>query len=345
MKKVASGKGKKTNNLSHPFVTEIILRIAPQIGAEVLVEPEYGYVGCVIFRNGRKVLFRGTNLNINPLGSSEIARDKGYADFFLKHFGYKTPTNQTFFSEKLNAHLKIKRTIDDGFEYAKKLGFPVIVKPNNLSQGTLVVKVYNKREFYSAAKKIFRRTSVLLVQKFYEGSDYRIVVLNDEVLSAYQRIPLHIVGDGKSTVEGLLRRKQKDFNKTGRDTILDTDDFRIKQNLKRLNYTFLSVPKRGEKIYLLDNANLSTGGDAVDVTEHVHPRFRDLAVKITKDMGLRICGVDIIVGGDISEAPDNYVIVEINSAPGLDNYAAIGEKQRGIVDELYLKVLKALERS
>ena len=63
-----------------------------------------------------------------------------------------------------------------------------------------------------------------------------------------------------------------------------------------------------------------------------------------KDMGLRICGVDIIIGGDISEAHDDYVVIEINSAPGLDNYAAIGEKQRAIVDELYLKVLKALER-
>jgi glutathione synthase/RimK-type ligase-like ATP-grasp enzyme len=125
------------------FVSEIIHRMAPKIGAEVLLEPEYGFVGLITFRNGRKVLFRDRNFNINPQGSSEIAKDKGYADFFLKHYGYRTTEGQTFFSEALNQRVEVKRTIDDGYAYARAMGFPVILKPNNLSQGTLVVKVHN----------------------------------------------------------------------------------------------------------------------------------------------------------------------------------------------------------
>jgi len=325
------------------FVAEIICRVAPRIGAHVLMEPEYGFVGLVIFKNGRRVLFRDRNFNINPLASSEIAKDKGYADFFLKHYGYHTSEGQTFFSEERNRRIEIKRTIDDGFDYAESLGFPVILKPNNLSQGTLVTKVYNKREYYRAARKILRKTPVMLVQRFYGGHDYRIVVLDDEVISAYQRIPLFVVGDGKSSIRKLAAGKQRHYQKIGRDTEIDLDDFRIGQKLKRQRLHLDSVPDRGAKVYLLDNANLSTGGDAVDVTQAIHPDFKCLAVNITKDMGLRMCGVDIITAADISLPMSDYVIIEINSAPGLDNYASMGAEQQDRVDELYLKVLKALE--
>lgn len=325
-----------------PFVTEILKKIAPLIGAELLIEPEYGFVGQVRFQNGKKMLFRGGNFNVNRLGSVEIARDKGYAGFFLQTFGYKTPEGQTFFSEKLCRNLVLKRDIDDGFAYAQQLGFPVILKPNNRSQGMLVTKVYNKRDYYQVARQIFKKSSVLIVQRFYGGRDYRVVVLDDEIISAYERIPLLVVGDGQSSIKELLEQKQQLFIETGRDTVIDVDDFRIKSKLRRQKSSFETVPQKGETVYLLDNANLSTGGDALDVTKTIHPDFYDLAVRITKDMGLRLCGVDIITN-DISLPLKDYVVIEINGAPGLDNYATMGQDQVRVVEGLYLKVLKALE--
>lgn len=331
------------STIKKAFVSEIICRVAPKIGAKVLMEPQYGFVGQITFKSGKKVLFRDRNFNINPLASSEIARDKGYADFFLNLYGYKTIEGQTFFSDERNKRIKIKRTIHDGFSYAKTLGLPVILKPNNLSQGTLVTKVHNKQEYYAVAKSIFEKTPVMLVQKYQTGLDYRIVVLDKEVISAYQRIPLFVIGNGRSNVMSLLREKQKTFARDGRDTQIELDDFRIVEKLKRQRLGLKSVIAKGQQVYLLDNANLSTGGDAVDVTEKIHPDFKRLAVRITKDMGLRMCGVDIITSDDIGSPMKDYVIIEINSAPGLDNYASIGPAQQARVDNLYLKVLKALE--
>lgn len=92
------------------------------------------------------------------------------------------------------------------------------------------------------------------------------------------------------------------------------DDPRILRNLRRRGLTLKSVPERGVCVYLLDNANLSTGGDSVEVME-VHPHFRDLAVRLTADMGLRLCGVDLMVEGDIAAVPDRYWVLEINAAP------------------------------
>jgi D-alanine-D-alanine ligase-like ATP-grasp enzyme len=333
----------KLQHYKQSFVAQIIRKISPRIGARALIEPEYGFVGMVQFKNGKRILFRDRNFNINPQGSSEIARDKAYATFFLKYFQYSVPEGKTFFSKKMNAGVKIKRTIDDGYRYAQHIGFPVIVKPNNLSQGTLVTKVHNKTEYYSIARKIFKKVGVMIVERFYSGNDYRIVVLDNEVISAYQRIPLFVIGDGKLSIGALLAKKQKKFNKIDRDTVIDLTDYRIRMKLKHEGYTLNSILSAGIKLFLLDNANLSTGGEAVDVTEKLHSDFRKLAVRVTKDMGLRMCGVDIITSGDINKPLTNYTIIEINSAPGLDNYASIGRKQKEKVYELYLKVLKALE--
>lgn len=95
---------------------------------------------------------------------------------------------------------------------------------------------------------------------------------------------------------------------------------------------------------MLDNANLSTGGDSIDITKSVHPAFRKIAVQLTKDMGLRLCGVDIIVKGDIKKSPGTYWVIEINAAPGLDHYAKGGMAQEKIVEDMYLEVLKSMDK-
>jgi D-alanine-D-alanine ligase-like ATP-grasp enzyme len=257
--------------------------------------------------------------------------------------GYSTIPGETFFSREHCRKIGSKKDIDAAYRYAVKLGFPVMVKPNSGSQGVGVAKVYTRRDFYRAMRFIFARDRVALVQVPVLGKEYRIVVLDEKVISAYQRIPLNIVGDGRSTVRQLLAKKQKQFVSTERDTIIRAEDDRIAENLVRAGFTMRSVLPVGQQVYLLDNANLSTGGDAVDVTKAIHPDFKKIAVNLTKDMGLRICGVDIMVSGDIAERASKYWILEINAAPGLDHYVKTGTAQRKIVEDMYREVLKALE--
>lgn len=325
-----------------PFITSIIKKVAEKIGAVVLVDPECTFVGLITFKNGNKTFFRSSRFSINSSGSVAIAKDKGVSSFFLNKFGYKVTEGQTFFSEELCEELANTRNIDTGLYYAKELGFPVILKPINLSKGIFVTKVHNKQEYYQAAKKILQKTSVFIVERFYSGNDYRIVVLDDEVISAYQRIPLFIMGDGQSNVLELMQEKQETFIKNGRKEIIDFEDYRIKKNLRRRKLNFNTVIPKNNIVYLLDNANLSTGGEAVDFTENIHPDFQKLAISIAKDMELRLAGVDILTS-DITSPIVDYTIIEINGAPSLTHYASFGEVQTKRVENLYLKVLKALE--
>jgi D-alanine-D-alanine ligase-like ATP-grasp enzyme len=323
----------------------MLRKIAPQIGASVLIEPEYGIVGQITFKSGNKSYFRYNTLDLNPVGSSDVSKDKDYANFFMKKMGYVTvPGSKAFYSESwAKAVGQPKRTIDAAYAHALKLGFPVVVKPNSGSQGVNVALVHTKKDFYQAMRRIFRSDRIALVQQKVSGKDYRIVVLDDQIVSAYERIPLHIEGNGRSTILSLLKTKQKRFREELRDTQIAFDDTRIINKLKRQGLTLESIPKKGEHLFLLDNANLSAGGSSIDVTHAIHPEFAALAINLTRDMGLRLCGVDLMIEGSIEEKPERYHILEINAAPGLDHYVTIGSAQEKIVEDLYLQVLKHLE--
>lgn len=324
-----------------PFLGPMLQKLAPRIGAKVIMEPEWGVVGQIIFKNGNIKYFRDGRIDLNTLGSSEIAVDKDYSTFFMKNLGYNTIPGKAFYSNKWSKAIGAKhRNIDAGFEYAESLGFPVIIKPNSGTQGSHVALVHNKKEFYRGMKAIFKYDRIALVQSLVVGTDYRIVVLDTNIISAYKRIPLSVIGDGHSTIRQLLKEKQRQFIIKGRDTRIKMNDPRIIDKLLHQDLTLHSKPKLDEQIFLLDNANLSTGGESVDVTENIHPSVKKLAVKLTRDMGLRLCGVDIMIEGEIEDKLKNYWIIEINAAPGLDHYVTSGPKQEKIVEKLYLEVLK-----
>lgn len=193
-----------------------------------------------------------------------------------------------------------------------------------------------------AVRSFEDRERVFLVQRVIPGSDYRIVVLDKEVISAYERRPLSITGDGRSTINGLLRKKQAEFIAAKRDTIIPADDFRINNTLKRSGLTRSSRLKSGQQIALMPNANLSTGGEAIDITSALHAEWASLCVCIARDMNLRFAGIDVLSEQSLDEPPQKYVVLEVNSAPGLDNYASLGKQQKERVKAMYQEVIMAM---
>jgi D-alanine-D-alanine ligase-like ATP-grasp enzyme len=325
-------------------LAKMLQRLAPRVGARVVLEPEWKIAGQIVYKNGIHRYFRYNTLDLNPVGASDIAKDKDYANFFMRKMEYPTIQGKTFFSDEWCEAIGSKRGTDAAYRFAKKLGFPIIVKPNSGTQGIDVALVHDKVEFYRAIRQIFKHDRVALVQRVVRGKDYRVVVLDKQIISAYERVPLNVVGDGRSTIRQLLAKKSRAFIASSRDTRIKLSDPRIQSKLRHQELTLRSVPDRGERVFLLDNANLSSGGDAVDVTKEIHPAYKKLAIKLTEDMGLRLCGVDLMIKGTIAEKPKKYWILEINAAPGLDHYVKGGKAQQKIVENLYLKVLKSLAR-
>jgi len=326
-------------------VARLIERIAPWLNATTYIEPVYKRFGIVVFPNGRRLFFKDRQININTASSVSVTTNKFETSNFLSHFGYNVPIGRTFSYHSYD--VRHNHSVEDGIAFAKELGFPVILKPNNKSQGVLVCKVSDEKEFREIAAKILKnRNDVLLVEKFYSGySDYRIVVLGSRVISAYQRIPLTVTGNGWQNIWELLKGKQTYYEAIGRGSKeIDINDFRIKMHLRENDMDFNYIPSENEQVTLLDNANLSSGGTTQELTEKIAKEYCQLAVSVAHDMNLKLCGIDILAH-DITAWSEDYVILEVNSAPGLDNYAYTGEKQKKYVDALYLQVLKYFETS
>lgn len=328
---------------------KVLAKFAKKKGIKFIIEPEWGITAQMVFPNGLVRSMQGYLFDLNGVASTGISTDKQHAKFFMKKMGYPVAEGQTFFENKWAKEMQSNRTISYARKYAKDLGYPVIVKPNNRSQGFGVCLVWNERELVSALLDIFKEEKVAIVERYMPGKDYRVVVLDGKVISAYERVPLSVVGDGKNSILALLKKKQNSTSFRRRGIKVNFKDNRIKMKLKRQGLTFRSIPRHGKQILLLDNSNLSSGGEAVDATNIIHPGFLKIALDLTKNMGLRFCGIDIMLTkGDISGNPDDkkecrYYIIETNASPGLiTHYLKDPIEQKKLSDIMDLEILKAL---
>lgn len=337
----------------YPYVTRMLLdlhrRGALPAVASVTVEPEYGYATRIEYSSGAVRTTFGNDLGINPAAACDLAKDKAYAKFFFRRDGIACPPGAAFlmpwWAQRIRDGLASKdfthlRLAADAPDFAEsELGLPVYVKPVDGSKGSGVFRCHTADEVRAALDEYAaRRARVVLVEAAVDLPDYRLVVLRDQLISAYRRIPLTVVGDGRATILELAVALQEHFTQIGRDSILDLGDRRIDRSLARRNLSRDTVPADGERVRLHDISNLSTGGTAEDVTAVVAPRWQALARDVAGSFGLVFAGLDLACS-DIRCDDADYSVLEINAAPGLDHYAAVGARQLQIVRELYAKVL------
>lgn len=245
----------------------------------------------------------------------------------------------------MNAKLPIehRRDTSDALSYAELTGFPVFVKPNDFSEGIGVTRVCCVEEMEAALCDIFRITQVLLVEKGCPGRDHRVVVLNGRMAIAYERLALSVFGDGCRSISQLIREK---LCQPGMEMLagrVSEQDPRIFRTLQQQGVTPATCPAPGREVRLLDCANLSTGGRAVDMSHRIHPSFEEIAVTTAALTGLALAGVDILCE-DISlpVSEQAWYVLEVNASPGLYGYASLGEEQMERVKALYRQVMVML---
>ena len=216
------------------------------------------------------------------------------------------------------------------------LGEEIVVKPNSTNFGQGVVILGQNRtldDFKKAVVNAFTLDDTVLIESFFRGKEYRFLVIGDEVVAVVHRVPANVVGDGIHSIEELIEIKnQNPLRGTGYVTPLEKirlgaieKDFLGKQDL-----TAKSIPVENQVVYLRENSNVSTGGDTVDYTDEMHPGYKDIALKATKALNAKICGIDIILK-DFKTEPteDNYCIIELNFNPAIHmhNYPFKGKNR------------------
>src|SRR5256712_13045110 len=228
------------------------------VGAKLEVIPHADNSGRITLPSGRVRYFHRLHWDLNTLGAAAIALDKGATSRVLKRLGYTVPTGRSFWYV---GRLREARDIGGAYAYARRLGLPVLLKPNDSSGDQHVCVAYTRAQFYAAAREVFAFSRKLLVQRIARGNDCSIVVLDGEILMASEKTPPHVMGDGHSSIRNLIASSRQHSRAAGHPTQLRVDDVRVSRHLAHRRQKLETVPALGQRVELLPRGNLGAGGD------------------------------------------------------------------------------------
>jgi len=203
----------------------------------------------------------------------------------------------------------------------ESVGYPAVIKPLDGNHGKgATVGIKSLEAAKTAFEKAREYSRFIIVEKQLEGSDFRALVVNNQLIAVAERIPAHVVGDGKSTIKELIDQTNADPRRgLGHEkvlTLIDIDGQTIRC-ITSSGYTLDSVLPKGEKLSLKTTANISTGGTAIDRTDEVHPHNAFLFERIARIIGLDVAGIDVIAPNVSEKLSDSGGgIIEVNAAPG-----------------------------
>ncbi|MCU0361060.1 MAG: cyanophycin synthetase [Bacteroidia bacterium] len=290
------------------LVDEAIARDIPYIrlNKESLVQLGYGK---------NQVRFRATMTDRTSSIAVDLASNKEETKRMLEEAAIPVAKGMCIVSEE-----EIKEVIDT-------VKFPLVFKPLDGNHGKgASINVKTEEEAIRAfhhAKKYSRK---IIVERFITGYDFRVLVINHKFIAAALREPAHVTGDGLSSIGKLIEEENMDPRRGyGHENVLTeiSIDKETHDQLAKHNYTLETILPKGEKCYLKGTANLSTGGTSTDVTDIVHPHNIFICERISRVIGLDICGIDIMAQ-NLSEPLEQTggVVLEVNAAPGFRMHLA-----------------------
>lgn len=237
----------------------------------------------------------------------EIGSEKDDTKIYLEKAGVPVPKGKGFAPDATNEEI---------ITYSNDLGYPLVLKPTNASLGNgVVTNIRNEEQLIKAIHYVRHELDYdeVIVEQYVIGKEYRVYVVEDKVIAAYNRVPANITGDGEHTIEELIDLKNKVRKQNARlNSCLIHIDNEILDFIMDAGYTLESIPEKGKLIYLREKTNVSSGGDPVDVTDTLAEEYKQIAIDALKAIpNFPHAGVDIIVNeGDDVDA--SAVVIELN---------------------------------
>lgn len=232
------------------------------------------------------------------------------------------------------------------FAWDRFEGEAVVVKPvgTNFGIGITILTENNDRAVFERAVEIaFAEDNQILIEEYISGKEYRFFLINHQVMAILHRVPANVRGDGRSTIRELVVRKNEDPLR-GKGYVTPLERLGLGEaeamHLRGQGLGFDTIPAEGERVFLRENSNISTGGDSIDFTDRTHISYTEIASAAARAMGIQITGLDMIVK-DISQpaAPGNFSIIEMNFNPAIHIHCHPHHGENRKLDEHVLSAL------
>lgn len=284
---------------------------------------EFDALGCTtekvgrylrVRKDGRECLIDHAVTSFTSLIAARILADKRQTNALLREYGLNVPEQAAFAQDD----------IVSARDMVARLG-TAVVKPadGNKGRGVTVGVTLDTLEtaWQSACDQTY--DAILVESLFSDAIEARYMVVDGVCVSVVRRIPPHVTGDGRLTVGELVA--QKNANRRRNPNLADKPirmDAHRHRMLATQGMSIDSVPEAGQLVLIDVKAGISTGGEAADITELVHPDMLRVAEQASRIVpGIDVAGFDILAH-DHAAPPtvDNYIIIEGNTRPGLGGH-------------------------
>ncbi|MDQ3190019.1 MAG: cyanophycin synthetase [Bacteroidota bacterium] len=317
------------------FLNGLKRKYAPSMSTEaILKEAEIRGIPYTKGFYGRETIFgygvnqkkiNGVLTNTTSFMGVDVTSDKDLTKMVLENAKIPVPKGVI---------IEFEDEIDTAIE---KIGFPIVVKPLDGNHGRgISLNLYTRGQVLDAFDIAKEIAEEVIVEKFIQGSDFRLLVVNFKFTAAIKRVAASIIGDGLSTIRELINDVNSDPKRAVNEgnvlTPIELDEVTM-NILRKKELALQSVLNEGEVLYVKEIANVSAGAVPYDVTDEVHPHNRFLAERIARITGLDICGIDFI-SSDLSVPfyENNTVVLEVNASPGIKMHLMPAEgKSRNVV--------------
>jgi len=255
-----------------------------------------------ISKNGKVAITISKHFPLNTVVGSQLAKRKNLTKEIFKSIGIPVPNG--ILTDNWNEVLQSLKI--------EEINFPLVAKPDTSSLGKLVAaKIEDLQELKEIFEKIKKKFGPVLVEEYVSGEEYRFLVLDGKVLAVAHRLLPFVTGDGKSKISKLIIK----YNRGKIEPLIL--GYEVERVLSKQGFDYNSIPAIGQKVLLRRNSNAHTGGKVENPIGKVHPKYFETAIKATKTLGLRFCGVDII-SEDITSGESRFFVIELNADPGYD---------------------------
>lgn len=286
----------------------IYLNAAVELGLKYeVLDEQKGWVN-IYDKSGKSLLVKLAVLGFNSKEARTLSKDKMKSLQLLEENGIPTTLGKVY-------------SIDDnsGIEaYCSELlkNGSLVLKKNFGKGGKHVyVDLKSISEVKEAIATMLADTediiSEVIIEKYIAGDNYRVLVMDNQIIDVIKRESANVIGDGISTVAELIEKKNA-YKKANGDVYTISPK---KIDFTKLNLTY--VPRQYEKFNIIKMSSLTLGGDVTKVdTSLIDKSVLEQFAKIQKVSGLVLCGIDVI-SKDLLTNGASYVVNEYNQAPGM----------------------------
>ncbi len=315
---------------------DLIRRVASRLGIACDSETTAPFLFRLTYPNGGIRYVLDSDFAVNRAASLVVSDIKPCIYRFLGQAGHPVPEYKVFFADAWARQFGIDRDQASAFAFAAELGYPVVVKPANSFRGRGVQLAFAPGELERAITGALAFDSMFIVQRYIAGEEYRLVVFDGAVRLAYEKCPLEIVGDGRSTCQQLIEASLEASRSAGIPADVTAADPRIDPFLANQGLARDAVPEAGRTCRAGLAAGFPAGGRLVERWNMLPAGLAERAIAVAQASGLRLVGLDILV------APSGTCYtIDVNSPPALEGYAALGSCQRERTEALVADLLCA----